>query len=343
MIKFFRHIRKSLLTENKFNKYLMYAIGEIVLVVIGILIALQINNWNEERFQKTELDGLLQSISNGVQSDIRNLNLLVSARRNIGEKTIKIFKNFIPAEVSNINLEEVTYVNATFGDINNLVFFRSNLSAFESLNNSTYFGKLQNTDLASLLSAYYTNAEKIKEAEQRYNEGVEKLNQEWFTKFRDNEKDQEIFLRPYMLFDDFTLYESKYLEILRDVNTTNILERATYEPFMINQYEEQILMGNTIIDMVKKSETSFDEKTKLDFSGILYSFADADLISILINGKVPTGFDVKMSASDIWKDSVSNEDDCLVFIYPENTYEWASPYFEIAALGGRVNEMDFTG
>ena len=49
MIKFFRKIRQRLLTENKFSKYLLYAIGEIILVVIGILIALQINNWNEGR------------------------------------------------------------------------------------------------------------------------------------------------------------------------------------------------------------------------------------------------------------------------------------------------------
>ena len=49
MIKFFRKIRQDLLTENRFSKYLIYAIGEIVLVVIGILIALQINNWNENR------------------------------------------------------------------------------------------------------------------------------------------------------------------------------------------------------------------------------------------------------------------------------------------------------
>ena len=48
MIKFFRKISQRLLSENKFNKYLFYAIGEIVLVVIGILIALQINNWNEQ-------------------------------------------------------------------------------------------------------------------------------------------------------------------------------------------------------------------------------------------------------------------------------------------------------
>ena len=47
MIKLFRKIRQQLLTENKFSKYLLYAVGEIVLVVIGILIALSINNWNE--------------------------------------------------------------------------------------------------------------------------------------------------------------------------------------------------------------------------------------------------------------------------------------------------------
>ena len=49
MIKFFRKIRQNLLMENKTGKYLKYAIGEDVLVVIGILIALQINNWNEKR------------------------------------------------------------------------------------------------------------------------------------------------------------------------------------------------------------------------------------------------------------------------------------------------------
>ncbi len=57
MIKFFRHIRERLLNENKFSKYMLYAIGEIVLVVIGILIALSINNWNEgQSKRKAELN-----------------------------------------------------------------------------------------------------------------------------------------------------------------------------------------------------------------------------------------------------------------------------------------------
>ena len=52
MIKFFRKIRQNLLMENKTGQYFKYAIGEILLVIIGILIALQINNWNE--LNKTE-------------------------------------------------------------------------------------------------------------------------------------------------------------------------------------------------------------------------------------------------------------------------------------------------
>ena len=51
MIKFFRRIRQQLLTENNLAKYLLYAIGEIILVVIGILIALQINNWNTSKIE----------------------------------------------------------------------------------------------------------------------------------------------------------------------------------------------------------------------------------------------------------------------------------------------------
>ncbi|HAT67805.1 MAG TPA: hypothetical protein DCS66_24930 [Flavobacteriaceae bacterium] len=62
MIKFFRKIRQNLLSEGKTVKYLKYAIGEIVLVVIGILIALAINNWNDEKQRKNGLLDTFESI-----------------------------------------------------------------------------------------------------------------------------------------------------------------------------------------------------------------------------------------------------------------------------------------
>jgi|TARA_R110001606_G_scaffold397685_2_gene574917 hypothetical protein len=70
MIKFFRKIRQRLLTENKFSKYLLYAIGEILLVVIGILIALSINNWNEERKSRADEIKILTNIKKSLLSDL---------------------------------------------------------------------------------------------------------------------------------------------------------------------------------------------------------------------------------------------------------------------------------
>jgi len=73
MIKFFRNIRKNLLSKGKTSKYLKYAIGEIVLVVIGILIALQINNWNSNRIQKQKESVYLNSIKRDLKEQLTTI------------------------------------------------------------------------------------------------------------------------------------------------------------------------------------------------------------------------------------------------------------------------------
>ncbi|MFC7357693.1 DUF6090 family protein [Jejudonia soesokkakensis] len=76
MIKFFRHIRKRLVVENRFSKYLLYAIGEIILVVIGILIALQINNWNNTQINKKEEQTILKNLNFEFKKNRRDLELV---------------------------------------------------------------------------------------------------------------------------------------------------------------------------------------------------------------------------------------------------------------------------
>jgi len=73
MIKFFRIIRQNLLAQNKFSTYLLYAMGEIILVVIGILIALQINNWNENKKLLKEEEKLLQALEREIGSNLITL------------------------------------------------------------------------------------------------------------------------------------------------------------------------------------------------------------------------------------------------------------------------------
>ena len=73
MIKFFRKIRQKLLSENKFSKYLIYAIGEIVLVVLGILIALQLNNLNEEKRTHIKQENYLALIKQEMANNLKTL------------------------------------------------------------------------------------------------------------------------------------------------------------------------------------------------------------------------------------------------------------------------------
>jgi hypothetical protein len=73
MIKFFRKIRQKLLSENKFSKYLLYAVGEIILVVIGILIALSINNWNENLKNKKEEISVLKELLSDSKTNLLSL------------------------------------------------------------------------------------------------------------------------------------------------------------------------------------------------------------------------------------------------------------------------------
>ena len=70
MLRFFRHFRQQLLTGNQVSKYLLYAIGEIFLVVIGILIALQVNNWNEKRLERRQEIEILKSVRKDLANTI---------------------------------------------------------------------------------------------------------------------------------------------------------------------------------------------------------------------------------------------------------------------------------
>lgn len=78
MIKLFRKIRQQLLSEGKTRKYFKYAIGEIVLVVIGILIALQINNWNEAKKSKSNVIQLMENVQKELILNINKANFIIA-------------------------------------------------------------------------------------------------------------------------------------------------------------------------------------------------------------------------------------------------------------------------
>lgn len=172
MIKFFRKIRQKMLSENNFSKYLIYAIGEIVLVVIGILIALYINNLNTEKQESITLNGYLNNIAENLKSDQVNLEK-IDVFRDSSVIGSRYFMKMIEQE----SKEQYTIYFSKYFQFNPWLdeSFQSNQSGFEALKNSGYLNKIHQTDIEAELYKYYSLVEKIKEEEQSLNNFMEEM------------------------------------------------------------------------------------------------------------------------------------------------------------------------
>ena len=128
MIKIFRRIRYDLMEKNKTGKYFKYAIGEIILVVIGILIALQINNWNEARKKSSLTKTYRLKLIEELNSDIKNLtfldsmNLIYTSRilNHISNNDLTKRKIALPINQSHDNYVIATFYSKTYS-INTLL------------------------------------------------------------------------------------------------------------------------------------------------------------------------------------------------------------------------------
>ena len=106
MIKFFRKTRQNLLMENKTRKYLKYAVGEVILVVLGILIALQINNWNNNKINRSESIEFNQRLLTEVNENIDLANAKINKIKSVINSSKKILELF-NTKVNDENLKSL--------------------------------------------------------------------------------------------------------------------------------------------------------------------------------------------------------------------------------------------
>lgn len=116
-----------MLSENKFSKYLLYAIGEILLVVVGILIALQVNNWNEARKQGQLEIRILKEMKDNLLNDLKDIEY------NIKEDTETLISNQLILEHMENGIPYNDSLSTHFGKLQRTAVLVANTSAFENL------------------------------------------------------------------------------------------------------------------------------------------------------------------------------------------------------------------
>lgn len=152
MLKFFRNIRRNLLTEGKTTKYFKYAIGEIILVVIGILIALQINNWNEEKKYQKQLLIKVHSILGDMLEDALQIKLLLKDL----EKQNAAADHIIPImESERKSIEDSLQFILDFNSFTTTPILSQQNNTWDFLSANGILSELEDQELVRLLLDYY--------------------------------------------------------------------------------------------------------------------------------------------------------------------------------------------
>jgi hypothetical protein len=149
MINFFRKIRKQLADDNKPMKYLRYAIGEILLVVIGILIALSINNWNEARKNNLKESLLVKNIIEDLKLDSIHIN-----------KSLNEVANQMEA-VDNLIAKVLDSTNILNYDTMGYIRFSTDFRPISQRNHAESVSNLENVFVRKLLQDYFLKEDEI--------------------------------------------------------------------------------------------------------------------------------------------------------------------------------------
>ncbi|MDP3313955.1 DUF6090 family protein [Lutibacter sp.] len=231
MIKLFRNIRKNLLNEGKTSKYFKYAIGEIALVVIGILIALQINNWNEKRKGKQLEYNFFSNILLDLEKDEQKLNYYIkfhTKRIEYLDTLLTYVRN--PNKIMGID---------KFGMYVEPLFYSeipTNYSTtFESAKTLGTFNNFKSKDLLKDLSQYYADFSIIEYiinsilrfVENQFEPLMYTLPENYMTlqtgSLVVNEEDVSEFYKKIASIDDFRNITADYEKILKTPSFENYL------------------------------------------------------------------------------------------------------------------------
>lgn len=249
MLRFFRSIRKGLLSENKLSKYLVYALGEIVLVVIGILIALAINNANQNRLLAQTEQVYLTGLKEEFRASRLKLAELISVNRDNLEASKKLLSQ---GKGTDSALDEAELSSLLYRAFSLDIAFNPNQSLLLEMVSSGNLRNISNPELRTRLTDWLSTLEDIARQERDLGiqrEGVLDL-------FRRDENSLKTVLIQSGVYGDLGLPEDSdppsNLELLRSrefennllmfLLTTIATEQAHYSPLMrdLEEIEQMI-------------------------------------------------------------------------------------------------------
>jgi hypothetical protein len=249
MIKFFRKIRQELILDEKPKKYFRYAFGEIILVVLGILIALAINNWNSNRLLRNSAYQNMRALNKNIEDDINQLKNSISFM-----DSVIIYSNRLNITFqirSKVSEKTIFYLLELLLERNITI----NSNTFETLNRNGEFIALDK-NLQNQIVAYYSSIERVKQREHISNGFIQRNYEPYLLKTYNyaimNKANPWKSVQDYLkndprdssMISDSIFLEDNYLESL-------VFARYYQIKSQKESYEKALYEGNKLIEKLE--------------------------------------------------------------------------------------------
>jgi len=217
MLNLYRKIRKRLADDNKPAKYMRYAIGEIVLVMVGILLALQVNIWNEERkntlIEHDYLIEMLEDVENNLEKSDENIKRI--------EELLPAIIGLIEQSTGNKPKISLDSLNIAFSKINDMPAYSSTDRVYNNLVGSGDLKLIRNSELKTNLAEYYENLFILNLVQATHEMELVESFQPYIIENMDFQAVNPSWIDDFIL--PLPLKENRILEVLGDRDFRNIL------------------------------------------------------------------------------------------------------------------------
>lgn len=289
----YRWKKRGLFMNRKFGKYLWYGFGEILLVVAGIVIALQIDTWYENKRAQEKLNDYLENIARNIADDMRRLQQLKSVRAET------IFESFSASlATGDADAENTDWYNAALTasasaaleKAQKKLYFVANSGSYRALESSGLVSELSETELESMLYDYYRTVDRIANLEQDMNDVVRELA---LTLQTETAKGMNPFIlrEPLFLWDEDNWIDpeeletarQRYWELLSD-SVTHSLLKSTMNQSVMQEYEHLLSLGR---ELVNRIDDKLGHATAIGATADIYSTSSSIGHPILIEAGRP--------------------------------------------------------
>lgn len=284
MLLLLRKLKHDKFMKKKTRKYLLYGVGEIVLIIIGILIALQIDNWNANRQEMNALASHLQGIATNIRSDLDQAEQLLEQRITTHEAVVRA-QTFLRSRPA-LSVGDVFTAGFAIRRAGLQTRFDVATSNYESLRASGVVKLLQDHDIEPLLFDYYESAARIESTEREYREARRTLLQQFIADWPD-------YVDPFEFYDPSALWEERFEElqpayksIIEKQSTAAIYSEVQNQSLLMLDYINLIESGKVLLELIENDATELDAR-------------QADILDGLYDRRSSTGYPALIAEGQI--------------------------------------------